>query len=547
MTSRRHPLVEGARRHWLFLTALALGVALRAVVTLAYTPALLFPDSRGYLGRALPFQVKDTRPSGYSLFLLPFRLVGQGLSTIEIVQHLMGLALAVLCYAFLVRRGVPRWGATLAVLPLLLDPLQLVLEAYILSDVLFETLIVGACLLLLWRRRPGAGALVLAGVLVGCSVFVRGAGSFLVVVFLVALVCLRVRWTRIVGFLVAAILPVAAYAVDYHHTYGQYAVTTAGPRFLYARLAPTVDCHNPRLHLRSYEKVLCPKKPIGQRHSPDWFMWGHKRAPQWHVQGPPGMTQTQVLKDYDKRVVRAEPLMLVRVSMADAARGFAPVRTHDVPGHPASYWLFAGHYWSPDLFIKRGVLSPTIREGTGYRPHLARFLTGYQKWVYAPGPLMAVLLLVAVAGILGLGRARRSGHRVAIGLLTATCVLPLLTAAALSGFAWRYQLPQIPLLPVAGALALSALLRGRGPGQPEPGPPVRFLERATDRRSLQVAIAVVTGAVVAVLSGLLAVASGWFAPGSAAVIGAALGVLTLVMLLVARAHSRSDLPTSAHP
>jgi hypothetical protein len=263
------------------------------------------------------------------------------------------------------------------------------------------------------------------------------------------------------------------------------------------------------------------------------------------------MTQEQVLKDFDKRVVRAEPVVYAKAALADAARGFAPVRTVQVPGYPSSYWLFADHYWSVDTFIHRHVLRPRIREGTSYDPAAARFLTSYRQWTYAPGPLMAALLLAAVAASLGLGSARRSGDRVAVALLAAACVVPLLTGAALSGFSWRYQLLQIPLLPMAGALGLAALDRGRPAGRSEPDPPLRLLDRAagwvaglplparwrtalrhgTGRGSLRVGIAVLAGAVGAVLAGLLAVASGWFAPPAAALGGVTLGLLVLVTLL----------------
>ena len=551
MTSRSGGNGAWPLRHAPFLAVLALGVAVRAVVMVAYRPALIFPDSLGYLVRAAPFQVFDWRPSGYSLFLVPFvHLAGpQPLALVAVTQHLIGLGLAVLGYALLVRRGLPSWGASLAVLPLLLDPLQLVMEHYILSDVLFEALLVGACLLVLWRHRPGVGSLVAAGAFVGCAGFVRGAGTFLLVVFVVALICLRVRWVKVVAFLVAAIVPLAAYAVAHHERYGQYAISSSGPRFLYARLAPVVHCDNPGLELPPYERMLCPSQPVGQRPSTDWYMWGQHQGPGWHVHGPKGTTQLQVLKDFDKRVVRAEPLVYSKAALTDLARGFSPTRTTQVPGYPSSYWLFADHYWSVDTFIHRHVMRPAIRQrfATGYGPSAASFMATYRQWVYTPGPVMAVLLLLAVGATLGLGRARRSGDRVAVGLLAAACLLPLLTSAALSGFSWRYQLPQIPLLPMAGALGLAALVRGRREGGPEPAPPLRVLDRWAGRSTrLSVLLAASTGAIAAVLFVLMGVASGWFAPLSAVVAGVVLGILLSVTLLLARAHAPSDAsPTGA--
>ena len=156
------------RKHWVFLVALSLGMMLRIAVTVAYRPALLFNDSFFYLERAVNFGFSPKRPVGYSVLLRPFAL-SDSLGVVAALQHLAGLGLAVACYLFLRRRGLPSWGATLAVLPLLLYPLQLVLEHYLLSDVLFESLLVAACLSLLWRARPRPVAVVTCGLMVGLA------------------------------------------------------------------------------------------------------------------------------------------------------------------------------------------------------------------------------------------------------------------------------------------------------------------------------------------------------------------------------------------
>ena len=62
--------------------------------------------------------------------------------------------MAVALYAVLLRRGAPRWVATLAAAPVLLDAYQLQLEQTIMPDVLFETMIAAGLVVLLWRRGP---------------------------------------------------------------------------------------------------------------------------------------------------------------------------------------------------------------------------------------------------------------------------------------------------------------------------------------------------------------------------------------------------------
>ena len=551
---RRTPLVA----HAPFIVALLAGVALRVVVLVAYRPALLFPDSFGYLGDAHDFEITQTRPGGYSLFLKPITAVTDPLTAVSAFQHVLGLGLAVAVYVFLLRRRIPRWAATLATLPLLLDPLQLVLEHYVLSDLLFEVVLVVACLILLWHRRPGHVAMVAVGFLAAGTGLVRGAGSAILLVFLAAVVCLRLPWHKIAVFLVGAAIPLVPYVMAFHAAYGSYAVSDAGPRFLYARIAPKVYC--PGVQLPRYEKPLCPKQPLASRPSTDYFMWGRHRAPQWQVQPPPGLTQLQMVKDFDKRVIRAEPAAYAKAVLFDLAGGFAPTRTYEVPGYPASYWLFADHYWSMDRWLHSPTLGrqPAL-QGTSVDPGAARFLTAYRHWLWTPGPLLGVLLVAAAGAVVGTGRTRRSGDRVAVGLLAGCCFVTIATGAAVSGFSWRYQLPQLPLLPAAGVLAVAALIRGRAPGSPPPAQPLRVLDRsargltrlvpaawrpalrrAADRGTPQVAIALVAGLLLGAVSALLLVRSGWVAHGPAWVGGLAVAAVVVVVLLVARARSRAD-------
>ena len=121
---------------------------LRAVVQLAYQPALIFPDSERYLQYSWHFISGNWSPdwlrtSGYSLLLIPAVLI-RNLAVVAAVQHLLGLATAVLVYAVLVHFGARRWLATLATVPVLFDPLQLDIEQYVLTDVCATGLLVAA-------------------------------------------------------------------------------------------------------------------------------------------------------------------------------------------------------------------------------------------------------------------------------------------------------------------------------------------------------------------------------------------------------------------
>lgn len=558
MTHDDRPATSWTRRHALFGCALALGVAIRVVVVVAYRPALLYTDTFSYLTAARTFSLLPDRPIGYSFFMSPFVWGFHSLSTamfaIQIVQHLIGLGLAVAVYAFLRRRGLPGWGATLATLPLLLDPLELVLEHYILSDLLFAALLVVAVLVLFWNHRPGWSAVAVAGLMISFATLVRGAGTFLAAVFVVALLFLRVPWRRIGAFLLAFIVPVAAYAIAYHHQHGQYSTTSQGPDFLYARIAPIVDCHDPTLQLTGPEKLLCPRLPVGdERLNTNEYRWDATRSPLFLIHTPPGETHEQFVAKFDKAVVRAQPWTYAKAVLKDAARGFAPTRNEQVPGYPSEYWLFQDDYWIGPIDVSAGVHDPIM--GKVSADHgAASFMTQYRKFVYMPGPLAALLLLLGLVASLGFGRSRVCGNRVLIGTVTGACVLVLLTGAALSSLSWRYQLPQIALAPMAGALAISALARGRAAGAPERRPAVRpldrgaallarlplsdrlrtTLERATRSGWAQIFVAACLGVAVAVVLTVGAVGSGYFRLGDAALVGLGAGVVAAVLLIVGR-------------
>jgi hypothetical protein len=360
---------------------------------------------------------------------------------------------------------------------------------------------------------------------------------------------------------VAVVVPLALYATAFLIGYGQFALVSSGPRFLYARIAPFVACE--RARLPSYERPLCPQQPVGHRPDTDFFMWGAGRGPAYHLNPPKGMTSDQVIKDFDKRMLRAQPMTYARYVLRDAAGGFAPSRAHDVPGYPSSYWLFRSYNWSLDSFAPwRQRYAHEYGVGT-QASAAAGFLTGYRMILHTPGPLLAALLLVGVVAAFGVGRSRYSGVRVAVGLLTACCAVTLLTAAAFSGFSWRYQLPQMALLPMAGALGLAALVRGSATGTKVPlplplvdrwagvievrrmrmpGPEAEWVTR--DAGFLQPALAVVAGLGSGCVVALAGVLSGWFTVGTGVVIGMVVFVAVTTSLIVAhwRAPPRSEPP-----
>ena len=146
------------RRHWVLVLLLVVGVVLRAMAQIGYEPALLFIDSKKYIfGTTSDYNAWGSYdPIGYTLMVLRPVLMFADLAFVALLQHVLGLAMAVALYVLMLRRGVSSWLAALAVAPVLLDAYQLNAEQTIMPDVLFEALLVAGIVLLLWKPQARA-------------------------------------------------------------------------------------------------------------------------------------------------------------------------------------------------------------------------------------------------------------------------------------------------------------------------------------------------------------------------------------------------------
>jgi len=187
------------RRHWMFWLLLAGGLLLRGIAQIAYEPALLFIDSKKYIfGTDFNNTIWGAfDPLGYSLLIVrPVLMLGRSLAYAALAQHILGMAMASALYVLMVRRGVSRWLAALAVAPVLLDAYQLNAEQTIMPDVLFEALLVAGIVLLLWRTRPGLFLVILGGLALGASAPVRQVGEALIAPALIYVVVAAPGWRR---------------------------------------------------------------------------------------------------------------------------------------------------------------------------------------------------------------------------------------------------------------------------------------------------------------------------------------------------------------
>ena len=107
--------------------------------------------------------------------------LSHGLEVVPLVQHLLALLLAAALYVLLLRLGLRPWLAALATAPLLLDAFQLLIEQFVMTETLFDLLIVGACALLLWRRPIPLSFVAFAGLLLALAALTRVVALLVIV------------------------------------------------------------------------------------------------------------------------------------------------------------------------------------------------------------------------------------------------------------------------------------------------------------------------------------------------------------------------------
>src|SRR5581483_4632197 len=130
------------------------------------------PDSFSYLAESGRLKPGTWHPAGYPVMLWLLRPF-HSLLLVTSVQHLMGVAAAVIGYAVLRHWGLPAWGAVLAASPTLFDSRQITLESFILPDTLYALLIMVAVAVLLTRRGPTPARCTAAGVLLAGAAVTR--------------------------------------------------------------------------------------------------------------------------------------------------------------------------------------------------------------------------------------------------------------------------------------------------------------------------------------------------------------------------------------
>ena len=459
-------------RHRLAAALLTAGLALRVLAEIAYRPALFYIDTPRYL-----YNADGMDPVGYKGPLRTILLVAN-FNTVAAIQHLLGLAMALVIYLLLLRRGTSRWLAALAIAPIVLDAYQLQTEQTIMPGTWFEALIVAGLAILLWRPKASWRAVVAAGIVLGTSATVAQVGEALILPVAVYLLAAGGGWRQATGkaatLCAACALPILVYCTGSYLLTGDFFLSHSGVTSFYGRMAAAADCAT--LRVPAGERGMCPDK-AQQAMGSDWLEYGDGSPIRPYYSGLPRAEADSMIAGFDHRVLTQQPLRVLAAYSRDVVKPFALTRTGSPGDTPISRWQFqlTFPYYAPHATMP--IVKAAIDQFGGggpptvWRP-VAAFLRSYQlDGGYPPGPLLAVFTLAGLAGSASLLRRRadRGTRQLALAcLLFFISGVSVLLISDLFEFSWRYQLPALVTIAPAGALGIGVITRSirtrRSPG-----------------------------------------------------------------------------------
>jgi hypothetical protein len=439
---------------------LTAGLVLRVLAELAYRPALFYIDTNRYL-----YNADGNDPVGYKALLRGILLIGN-FDAVAAVQHVLGLAMAVVIYVLLLRRGTSRWLAALAMAPVLLDGYQLQDEQAIMPGTLFQALLVAGIAILLWSPRVSWPRAAAAGLVLGACATVAQVGEALIVPAALFALAAGGGWRRAARRAAALVagcaVPILAYCAGSLILTGSFALSHTGITSFYGRTAAAADCAT--LRLPAAQRGLCPD-PAQQARGADWLEYNAASPVRPYYARLPRARADADLSDFNHQVLTQQPGALLGAYGRDVLKLFAVTRTTSPGDTPISRWQFQATYpYFTSHATRKFARTATARFGGGapavWRP-VAAFLRSYQLGGgYTPGPLLALFSLAGLAGSAAAARRRagpcQRGQALACLLFFGTGALVTLVSD-LFEFSWRYQLPALVTLAPAGALGISII------------------------------------------------------------------------------------------
>jgi hypothetical protein len=438
---------------------LVAGVGARLWLMLDYRPAYLSSnDSARFLHFAHRSDglFEDTfGPSGYAAFLKVTRALWNQLEFTVAVQHLLGVAAALLLYAAVRRLGAPVWAAAIPAGVVLLSGDQLYVEHSLLSETVFLPLVAGGLYAAVRgldeeRRVPW---LALAGALFAGAALFRNVGLVLPVVLagwaaVVASGRIRERVVAVAACAAPAAAVLGVYAALAALSDGNTGITATSGWNAYGRAAPFADCDE--FDPPPGTEDLCEDTPPDQRNGSLFYLW-FTGSPARAKYGHPPLHQEELGK-WGRRAILAQPVDYVKTVLADLPR-FADPRLHKKRFSGGGWFLMSRR----SSVAEQHVLFQLRRDydfADPHRGHSAQVVSDWQKAARLGGVVPALMVVLALAG--GFAARGRVRHGLVLFALAGggLVVMPAATLTLIG----RYAIPPTPIVAAAAGVGAWALV-----------------------------------------------------------------------------------------
>jgi hypothetical protein len=442
------------------------GIALRVLASEAAWPALpTLADSwpYSYFAATDPFS-NPQHPPGYSLFLALIGLVTHSVGVFVVLQHLLGIASALLLFAAVRRLCGSPWPGVVAAAVVLLGADQLYLEVQIMSEVLFTALLAGF-LYAMARALEGPRRWwpwpVVAAVLVVLATMTRTAGLFLVPVAALALLLGEPRpwlprWRPLAAFIGAVAVCLLVVASVSSVTGNRFGITPSPGWHLYARAAPIADCS--QFTPPPGTAKLCETTAPAERFGPDWYLYD-PASPALRLIGPLG-TEDEKLEAFGREVVLHQPRAFVESVLPDIAaywfpEDYGPWKSGmgtDIDGQLS--WKWATLVDKTQQETQEGMETFFSPFAVHRRFRLINAFYDYQRIVRFGGTMLTIATLLILIGLFVGSRQ----SRIAI-LLLGVGGLAIITLPTFSAnYVGRYMVPPSGPLAAAGVIGAMSIV-----------------------------------------------------------------------------------------
>ncbi len=453
------------------------GGVLRGLVLFAWRPSFLgYADSSVYLeaahGRfdnpAIPDSVffDNLRPAGYPIFLRLVHAVSHDLTVAMAVQHLLGIASAVLLYLAVRRIGGAPWLGLVPAGIVLFGGLEVFVENAALTEPLYIFLTAGGLYAAVRALDSlDAGWAGLAGFMFGAGACVRFVGIAVLPIVAVWLMVarrdtLRGRLMHTAALLAWGAVLIGGYVYAQHQATGYTGLTRSGGWVLYGRVAAFADCS--KFTPPPGTGALCESTPPSRRPGQNMYLFNSYSPaikafgfPDWGGDRLSSLSDDAKVAAFTRAAILGQPLAYLGTVARDSIRYVLPWHAeHDEAGLSDTQLVQSLQDPAYLSFVMDGVL-PGYFDASGYTVHhgLLGGLESYERHTRIEGPLFCVLLLLALAGPF----AARGRIRAGSTLFTLVGLELLVAPVATVSYDARLAIPSFGVLGAAAALGGYAL------------------------------------------------------------------------------------------